>query len=227
MVKILAFDTTNSTLSVAVSSGQKSIAEKNILESNKQAEMLIPLIEDCLKRAGIWYQDLDLIGFTNGPGSFTGIRVGYSCAKALQISTNLPIIAVSSLEAIANNYRSGNYVGKNYQKILVVNDARLDEFFIQQFALVDGEIEAEFEPKMIAVNDVAEFFPKENFLLVGSAKLLIKNNLPNAIISGEEDFIDAKNIALLAQRKFLKNSKTNFDALYIREPKITERKKHQ
>ena len=220
-MKILAFDTTNSTLSVAILFDKKLVAQKNILENNKHSEMLIPVIEECLKQAGIWYQDLDAIAFTNGPGSFTGIRVGYSCAKALAIATNLSVIAISSLEAIAYFY-----LGKNEgKKILVVNDARLEEFFIQEFAIENGQLKSSFEPMIIKVEELKDFLPKEKFLLAGSAKNMIKDDLENAIISSEEDFIDAKNIALLAEEKYSPNHNLQSSALYIREPKISQRKR--
>jgi tRNA threonylcarbamoyladenosine biosynthesis protein TsaB len=219
-MKILAFDTTNLTLSVAVLFDQKLVAGKNIFEENKHSEMLIPVIEECLKQAQIWYQDLDAIAFTNGPGSFTGIRVGLSCAKALAISTKLPVIAVNSLEAIAYSYLQNT----EYDKILVVNDARLEEFFIQEFTIENNQLKPSFEPMMIKVDDLKDFLPKEKFLLAGSAKDMIKNNLENAIIFPEEDFIDAKNIALLAEEKYLKNHNSKSSALYIREPKISQRR---
>ena len=195
-MKILAFDTTNSTLSVAILFDKKLIAQKNILENNKHSEMLIPVIEECLKQARIWYQNLDAIAFTHGPGSFTGIRVGYSCAKALAITTDLPVVAISSLEVIACAYLERNLGCK---KILVVNDARLEEF--------------------------KDFLPNEKFILAGSAKNMIKDDLKNAIIYEQEDFIDAKNIALLAEEKYSPNHNLESSALYIREPKISQRKR--
>ncbi len=219
-MKILAFDTTNSTLSVAVLFDKKLIAGKNIFEDNKHSEMLIPVIEECLKQAGIWYQNLDAIAFTNGPGSFTGIRVGFSCAKALAISTNLPVIALNSLEVIAYSYLEKS----DCKKILVVNDARLEEFFIQEFAIENNQLKDSFEPMMIKVEELKDFLPKEKFLLAGSAKNMIKDNLEQAIIFPETDFIDAKNIALLAEEKYLKNHNSKSSALYIREPKISQRK---
>ncbi len=219
-MKILAFDTTNATLSVAILFDKKLVAGKNILENNKHSEMLIPVIEECLNQANIWYQDLDAIAFTNGPGSFTGIRVGFSCAKALEISTNLPVIAVNSLEAIAYSYLCSGKKGK----ILVVNDARLEEFFIQEFTIENNQLKPIFEPMMIAVDELKNFLPKEQFILAGSAKNMIKDNLENAIISDEEDFIDAKNIALLAAESLLPNHDSKSSALYIRQPKISQRK---
>jgi len=217
-MKILSFDTTNATLSVAILFDKKLVAGKNILENNKHSEMLIPAIEECLSQAKIWYQDLDAIAFTNGPGSFTGIRVGLSCAKALAITTNLPVISINSLEAVAYSYVNER------KRILVVNDARLDEFFIQEFSTENNQLKPSFEPMMIAVEELKNFLPKEQFILAGSAKNMIKDNLENAIISDEEDFIDAKNIALLAAEKYLPNHDSKSSALYIRQPKISQRK---
>jgi tRNA threonylcarbamoyladenosine biosynthesis protein TsaB len=221
-MKILAFDTTNFTLSVAILFDKKLIAQKNILENNKHSEMLIPVIEECLNQAGIWYQNLDAIAFTHGPGSFTGIRVGYSCAKALAITTDLPVVAISSLEVIACAYLEKNWECK---KILVVNDARLEEFFIQEFVIENGQLKSSFEPMMIKLEELKDFLPNEKFILAGSAKNMIKDDLKNAIIYEQEDFIDAKNIALLAEEKYSPNHNLKSSALYIREPKISQRKR--
>ena len=86
-------------------------------------------------------------------------------------------------------------------------------------------IRSSFEPIMIKVEELQEFLPKEKFLLAGSAKNMIKDNLENALISEQEDFIDAKNIALLAEAKYLQNHDSQSSALYIRKPKISQRKR--
>jgi len=103
---ILAFDTTNSTLSVALLEGEKILCQNLILESGKQSELLIPEIEKILQENKIWYQDLDLITATKGPGSFTGVRIGLAVARTLKIATNLPLILINSLEALAFKQRS-------------------------------------------------------------------------------------------------------------------------
>jgi tRNA threonylcarbamoyl adenosine modification protein YeaZ len=247
IMKILAFDTTNATLSVAILFDEKTIAQKNILESNQHSSLLIPSIEECLNSAEIWYSDLDLIAFTNGPGSFTGIRVGFSCAKALAISIDAPILAVSSLAAIAYAYlESGrknhssseimvdSLLGASHcasmamgvSKILVVNDARLDEFFVQEFDVKNGQLKSLFDPVMIKAEQIGDYLPKEKFILAGSGKNLIQEGLENATIFPEVDFIDAVNIALLAQDTFEKDGVGEENqALYIRKPKISQRKR--
>lgn len=214
-MRILAFDTTNITLSVAILDNEKILAQRNIMEPNQHSTMLVPLIEECLNEAKIWYENLDLVAFTNGPGSFTGIRVGLSCAKAIAIATDLPVVGVSSLEAIAYSYKNEN------KKILVANDASLGELFIQEF---DEKLKPVSEASLIKFDELTNFVPKDGFVLAGSAKNLIKDDLAGAIISDQKDFIDAKNVGLLGKEIFEKNGKTNPDALYIRKPKITERK---
>lgn len=214
-MKILAFDTTNITLSVAILDDGKVLAQKNIMEPNQHSSMLVPLIEECLRSAKIWYEDLNLVAFTNGPGSFTGIRVGFSCAKAIAVATNLPVVAVSSLEVIAYSYRNQN------KKVLVVNDASLGELFVQEF---DENYTPVLEPILISLEEIGNYLPKDEFILAGSAKNMIKNDLKNAVIFESNDFIDAKNVALLGEEIFKKNGAVNSEALYIRKPRISQRK---
>ncbi|MFT6106923.1 MAG: tRNA threonylcarbamoyl adenosine modification protein YeaZ [Rickettsiales bacterium] len=219
-MKILAFDTTNQTLSVAILFDGEIAAQENILASNQHSSMLIPLIEKCLNKAEIWYSDLDLIAFTNGPGSFTGIRVGFSCAKALGITTDVPIVAVNSLAAIAYKYLN------DQKKILIVNDARLDEFYLQEFVVENGCLKSNFEPILIKDDQINEFIPEGEFILAGSGKLLIEDGLEKAIIHPENDFIDAVNIAILGEIIFKdEGAGEENQALYIRKPKISQRKR--
>jgi len=206
--KILAFDTTSSNLSVAILFDDKIVSDKNINESGIQAEMLIPTIEDCLNSAKIWYQDLNCIAVTVGPGSFTGVRVGMSAAKAISLASNLPLIGIGSLEAIAYNHINSGYI-----KILVAVDAKMDEFFIQEFQLSNGKLIANYEAKLILAQDIENYYPEENFLLAGTSK---------------NDIITAENIALIAREIYNqignKNQSLPIDMVYIREPRISKRK---
>jgi tRNA threonylcarbamoyladenosine biosynthesis protein TsaB len=222
-IKVLAFDTTGSGISAAILKDQKIISSKEISASNMQAEILIPTIEECLNEAKIWYQDLDLLAVTNGPGSFTAIRVGFVSAKALKLATNLPLIAVSSLQAIAYEYKNSGY-----EKILVVMDAKLDELFIQEFFVENNTLKSILEPQLISLGEIVDFLPKEKFLLAGNAGELISGSLKNHqyFSSEKNDYVSATNVALLAQDIYKNNPKEiNSDALYIRKPRISERKK--
>ena len=124
-MKILAFDTANKNNDVAILENDKILSKNSINDSSSQAEMLIPLIEKSLKEANIWYQNLDLIVTTKGPGNFTGIRVGFSVAKMIKAVTDIPLVTLNNLKVLAYDYLP-NYEGN----ILVILDAKLDEFFI-------------------------------------------------------------------------------------------------
>ena len=216
MTLILAFDTSASGFSVALLADKKILSKTVISESGKQSELLIPEIEKILLQNKIWYQNLDLIATTNGPGSFTGTRIGLSAARTLKLSTNLPLILVNSCAAIAYKYREKS------EKIFVLLDAKAGDFFYAEYGK---------QPDLARFEDLSQIFPKEKFFLCGSGKkiaaeILEKENF-DFEMSQEEDKIEADLIALLALEEFTKNNRDseNLEPIYLRAPRITERKK--
>lgn len=224
-MKILAFDTTNSTLSIALLRDQKVLAKTTIFENGKQAEILVPEIEKILTQNKIWYSDLDLICATQGPGSFTGVRIGLTTARALKLATNLPLILPNSLEALAFKHRTSSKI------IFVAIDARMDEFFVATFRAENDKLTQLCEPQIATLEDISNFAPSENFLLCGSGKkivseILTKQNIPHETTS-DEDVIEADLLGLLGLEKFKAGEKStnDCDPIYLRSPKISERKK--
>jgi tRNA threonylcarbamoyladenosine biosynthesis protein TsaB len=220
-MKILAFDTSVSSLSIALLSDQKLLTKNTVSESGKQSELLICEIEKILKENKIWYQDLDLVATSNGPGSFTGVRVGLSAARILKIAANLPLVLVNSCEVVAYKYR--NFSGK----IFVALDAKIDEFFCAKFVGENGKVKAASNLELVRFEDVKEFFNEDDFLLCGSGKKIIKESLKSKFeMSDEEDFIEAELIGMLAYEKFqVEGESKNLNPVYLREPKIEKRKK--
>ncbi len=212
----LAFDTAFSGFSVAITSGQKLIDQNIITESGRQSELLIPEIEKLLKINNLTYHDLELIATTNGPGSFTGTRIGLTTARTLKLATNLPLILVNSCETIAYKHR------QKLEKIFVLIDAKAGDFFYSYA----GE-----NPCLARSDDLLKIFPKENFFLCGSGKNIAAEILKNTDfkfeISKEEDEVEAQFVAFLAFEKFQENlsANKNLDPIYLREPRISERKK--
>lgn len=217
-MKVLALDTTSSTLSVALLHNNQILTKKTIYENGKQAELLIPEIEKILTQNKIWYQDLDLIAATNGPGSFTGTRIGLTVARTLKLATNLPLMLLNSCEVIAYKYR------ERAEKVFVILDARADEFFYAEF-------EGQISPQLSSLADLPNILPTTNFFLCGSgkkiaAKILTERNSEFKMIE-EEDVIEADLVGLLALEKFRKSAEfsENLDPIYLRAPRISERKK--
>ncbi|WP_425363617.1 tRNA (adenosine(37)-N6)-threonylcarbamoyltransferase complex dimerization subunit type 1 TsaB [Candidatus Tisiphia endosymbiont of Hybos culiciformis] len=97
-MKILAFDTVNNSASVAISEDKIILAYIEDLRPSMQAETIVPMIEEALRIAKLSYHDLNYLAVTNGPGSFTGIRVGLSVAKGILLSTNIIGTTISNFE---------------------------------------------------------------------------------------------------------------------------------
>lgn len=220
-MKILSFDTTALSLSVALLDGQKVISQRIIRESGKQSELLIPEIEEILTDNKIWYQDLDLIAATKGPGSFTGSRIGLAVARTLKISTNIPLILLNSCEVIAHKYRK--YSGR----VFTILDAKGDEFFYAEFL---NQISIK-PPQLARTDDLLNILPQENFFLCGSGKIIAGEILKTANrkfeSNDEEDEASADLVAMLAYEKFKsgESCSDNLDPIYLRSPRISKRKK--
>lgn len=100
-MKILAIDTATEVCSVAVLDNKNIIYEKTLNSVNTHSVELMPLINEVLLECNLTIQDIDLFACDNGPGSFTGIRIGLSTVKAFCDVTNKPCVGVTSLEGFA------------------------------------------------------------------------------------------------------------------------------
>lgn len=100
-MKILAFDTTTSELSIAILEDEKILAERNISAGLNHSSYFFPQLEKLLKKIKARPQDISLLAVSNGPGSFTGIRVGLTVAKTLAQCWEIPLISFSSLDVLA------------------------------------------------------------------------------------------------------------------------------
>lgn len=98
---LLAVDTALDACSVAIVRGGETLASLHENMNRGQAERLAPMAREAVAQAGLAFSDIDRIAVTTGPGSFTGVRVGLSFARALALALNKPCLGVSTLEALA------------------------------------------------------------------------------------------------------------------------------
>lgn len=101
-MNILAIDTSNLPLSVAVTTEDKVLAECTFNVERNHSIRLIPTIDILLQEVCLTPADLDLFVVARGPGSYTGVRIGVTTAKSLAFSVGKPLVGVSSLLAIAH-----------------------------------------------------------------------------------------------------------------------------
>lgn len=119
-MKILALETSTEFCSVALYLDGK-ILNKEIFAQHSHSEILLPMVQELLTETELTLYQIDGITFGAGPGSFTGLRIACGVAQGLAYAANLPVIGISTLEAMAQQI--GN------QKIVVAFDARLNEIY--------------------------------------------------------------------------------------------------
>ncbi len=98
---LLTIQTASPSGSLAITDGERLLAEINLDVRSTPTEWLLQSIEDLLVRANLAKGDFDAIGVVRGPGSFTGLRVGLATAKGLSLAIGCPLLGISSLQCLA------------------------------------------------------------------------------------------------------------------------------
>jgi len=101
MTTLLIFDTTAAACSVALWRNRTVVADRYEPMPRGQAERLLPMIGEVLADGHLDYGDLNGVAVTCGPGAFTGLRIGLSAARGLALAGQLPIVGLSTFEALA------------------------------------------------------------------------------------------------------------------------------
>jgi len=134
VANLLAIDTSSAWCSVALSLGDQAPELRHEAVSAGASQLLLPWIESLLSTANIALKDLDAIAVGIGPGAFTGVRLGVAAVQGLAISHNLPVISVSSLDAIAAQLvGTSNFTKSNSQRFCIAIDARMEEVYWAQY----------------------------------------------------------------------------------------------
>jgi tRNA threonylcarbamoyladenosine biosynthesis protein TsaB len=130
--RVLAIDTAFAACNVAtldVTTDQVLSATEPMARG--QAERLVPLIQDVMKRTGWNFTSLDLIVVTVGPGSFTGLRVGIATARGLALAAGCPVQGVVTTDAFAAPYFAKNSLVRD---VHVALDTGRDDYFVASYA---------------------------------------------------------------------------------------------
>ncbi|MEW6193684.1 MAG: tRNA (adenosine(37)-N6)-threonylcarbamoyltransferase complex dimerization subunit type 1 TsaB [Bacteroidota bacterium] len=133
---ILAIETSGELCSASVMLGEKTFYETTIRQKNIHSEKIFEVVEIILSAAKLKIEEIQAIAYSNGPGSFTGLRIGLSAAKGLALGISKPIIPVPTFNALA--YSISKY--HNYgTKFSIIRNASTDEIYKADYHL-DGEL---------------------------------------------------------------------------------------
>ncbi|MBQ9079875.1 MAG: tRNA (adenosine(37)-N6)-threonylcarbamoyltransferase complex dimerization subunit type 1 TsaB [Clostridia bacterium] len=145
----MALDSTATTASVALCEDTSLIAMTTLNAGLTHSEALLPLVEQLLIRARLTPSDIDLFAISEGPGSFTGVRIGAATVKGLAFGREKPCIGVSTLESLAHNLACCDGI------ICPVMNARRDQVYNALFRAKDGALTRLCPDRAIAVSELS------------------------------------------------------------------------
>lgn len=225
MALILAVDTSATPISCALLQDERVLASYYSHSGQTHSQTLMPMIEHMLRLSDLTVAQLDAVAVNAGPGSFTGVRIGVSTIKGLAFADEIPCIAVSTLEAMAEPLRALPLEGL----VCCVMDARCRQVYTASFDLsADGDLTRQTPDEAIAVEELKNRLKnvKKSVILVGDgAKMcytMLKEEIPTLFLAPTAlRFQSAVGTALVADRKLRSGETVSAAALmptYLRLP---------
>jgi tRNA threonylcarbamoyladenosine biosynthesis protein TsaB len=154
-MRILALETSGSSGSVAALDASELVLQQTLASGTRSAQSLAPAVKSLLAEVGWSVGQVDLVAVTQGPGSFTGLRIGITTAKALAYAVGAQVIGVNTLEVIARQVpatRQAPWEGQPPEPVLwTVLDAQRGELFAARF--VGGAFDRHGAPLGVRVID--------------------------------------------------------------------------
>lgn len=138
-MNILALETSTEYCSVALWQ-DGAVSDRCERVGQKHSEVLLPMVDDLLRHAGVRLAALDGIAFGAGPGSFTGVRIACSAAQGLALGAQKPVLGICTLQALAQ--------GCGRDRVIAVLDARMAEVYYAAYERRDGAWHTVREPEL-------------------------------------------------------------------------------
>lgn len=218
-MKILSVDSSSITASVAITENGKILSEKFINNGLTHSQTLMPMVEGALNDGNILIKDIDLFAITNGPGSFTGVRIGIASVKGMADALSKKCMAVSTLEAIAVPLKKEDVIA------CAVMDARCNQVYT---AIFNNGVRL-CEDKAILIDELGEELKQFNkkVVFIGDGSILCYERLCEIIqdceVADEKiRYVHGSSVGFLAEEK-IKNGEepinsANLVPFYLRLP---------
>ena len=214
MVYILNIETATKNCSVSVAKNGVTILCKEIADQGySHAERLHVFINEIISEAGIELSDLSAIAVSQGPGSYTGLRIGVSAAKGLCYALDLPLIAIDTLASLANQVNAKDGF------VIPMIDARRMEVYS---AIFNSEKEKIREVRAEVLTEDSFSTITETIYFIGDSNEKAKSILskPNYIFLDGIQFPSAKEMSSISYQKFLNNKFEDvayFEPYYLKD----------
>ena len=219
-MKILAFESSAVSASVALTGDEKLIAQSFQSCGLTHSRTLLPMAESLLQNCGVALDEVDAFAVAHGPGSFTGVRIGVATVKGLALGADKPCIGVSTLEAMAWGARA---LGG---RLCCVMDARAGQVYNALFSAENGAPCRLCDDRALKLVDLGEEIGETPYFLVGDGADLCYNTLKERcaglrLAPPELRYATGYGVAAAALPQLLAGkacSPQELDAFYLRRP---------
>jgi tRNA threonylcarbamoyladenosine biosynthesis protein TsaB len=220
MALILNIETATKICSVALAKDGKVIASKETSEGNSHSTKLAPFIKEIMEQSGYSFADLQAVAVSMGPGSYTGLRIGVSTAKGLCFGLDIPLIAVSTLAAMAVQAKNQYPNLEENMLLSPMIDARRMEAYSQFF---DTDLKPLNEISAIIIDEETykTELNKQPILFFGDGALKCEPIINNSkALFFEGGLPSAEGMSPLAEQQFQKEDFADvayFEPFYLKE----------
>ena len=163
----LAIDTATDTASVALGSAERVRGVRSVRGARQHAAQIVPLVDQVLTLTAVRVRNLGRLIVGDGPGSFTGLRIGWAAAKGLAHDAGIPLCAIPSLMGAAHAAAHGDV-----SPVAACYDALRGQVFGAVYAFPPGLVETLVAPGLFAVEELARVTPARPLVVVGDGALL-------------------------------------------------------
>lgn len=217
---ILAVDSSGLTATVAVYADGVILASQSVNNKKTHSQTLLPMIKEMMEHSGLELSDIDAVAIAEGPGSFTGLRIGAATVKGLCLALNKPVIPVSTLAGLAYNLAGTDGV------ICPIMDARRKQVYTALYCVDNNIIEVIEEPAAKGIDELVneiKNYSKVTFVGDGVPVFaeLIASKLGDAAYFAKPHMLlqNAGSLAVLAAKLYedgVTVSADEFEPVYLR-----------
>jgi tRNA threonylcarbamoyladenosine biosynthesis protein TsaB len=222
-MRIVAIETSGKAGEVALAEDREILAQGLLDPRQRHTQLLVPTIRDLLAQVGWRAKDVQLIAISIGPGSYTGLRVGLTCAKTLAYATGAEVAAVNTLEAIACN------PPPDALRVSVISDAQRQEVYRAKFGRpqAGAELKVTQATAIVPVEQWAAALAPESVVL-GPGLRRFRDLVPQTITVAPDSLWDprAAAIAKLGYAQYLAGRRDDYlqlQPLYFRKSAAEEK----
>lgn len=221
-MKILAIESSAGPASVCISDGERILYEGYSNVGLTHSRTIMPMVEQALRLTSMNIGDFDALAVANGPGSFTGVRIGVSAVKGMALGADKECVGVSTLEAMAYNLVYCDCT------VCAVMDARCSQVYCGIFNIKNGVVSRAFPDEALSIADLRVRLADidgDIYLVGDGAELCFAQfgDLPNVRLAAPQlRFQRASGVALCAYRALSGGAKAvdagELDVVYLRLP---------